>query len=274
MTDLMKIKNYKISINHWQLFFYVISGVILAQTLLGELFYKSNIYGLYLTELNIILMWSVCLCIIVLKGKVPHIPIAFFLFIFLSFSYLLYSFTQNRPLIWVLRQGVFIVYLSVAVVGYMYVKQLDYKCKWDIIFPVCGIIGVYTLVIYKIFSAFRGNGAFTALLLFLIGSSYWILKQKNISIMIIVGLLCALFTHFISKHTAWSMAGLIVLLGALFVRYRKIRVVLLSASMISLIAGFLLLENLSAVNAVWRYLSRKGIIKESWNYGHFLLGTV
>jgi hypothetical protein len=144
-------------------------------------------------------------------------------------------------------------------------------------FSMSGIIGGLALSIHKAFPvvlgpAVLGHTEFTALLLFLLGASYWIVKQKNPFLKMIVGSLCVLFSYLFSDHMSWVAAGITVMLAAFFIQYRKIRIILMFGAIAGLVAAFFWLESFRDANAIWRYLYWKGVIKESWERSFFLFG--
>lgn len=277
MINMIYSARETVAIRYWRLFFFVIVAIVILQVAFGSLFYKQKVLGIYPTELTIIIMWIMFLYVSALPMRVPRIPISYSMLLALSLVYGVYSLGYNHPLIWVSRQLAFILYLSVAIVGYVYAKKLERSCRWGVMFSMSGIIGGLALSIHKAFPvvlgpAVLGHTEFTALLLFLLGASYWIVKQKNPFLKMIVGSLCVLFSYLFSDHMSWVAAGITVMLAAFFIQYRKIRIILMFGAIAGLVAAFFWLESFRDANAIWRYLYWKGVIKESWERSFFLLG--
>lgn len=248
----------------WKFAFYLVCAAVLLQAVLGEYFYK-----LYLTEACIVLAWLIVGSKYFLRSSVPYIGSLYILGL-LSVGYFFYSLLLGRELYWVVRQGAFILYASVAIIGF---KQLRYEP--DTLARVSRhmfYFGSIMMAVQHFVVPVPGHPYFTAFLIFMLGTAYWVVQEQRVRQKVVITLVAFFVSLATNEHTTFLIVPFAILWSTLFIQIPKYRLFLGSVAGLTLAIIPLVATGLSDVNATWRYLYWLGVLQESWERGWFMIG--
>jgi hypothetical protein len=250
--------------------------LILAQATFGEWFYKFNMFGVFPTELIVLILWAGIFFSFLKRPSFPKIPFYPFTALTIIFLvYLLISFSLDREIYWVVRQSTIILYFSVSILSFYYCHLVKFTAgglSLDKLANLFGIAGVVLLLLHHFTSFVPGRASFASFLMFITGVAYWINNIRGSHKQIIFGLVVLLFTSLVLEHTSWLLSIAIVLLTSLYLKGVKTRIVVSLLSIIILIGVVNLVAGLGDANAEWRYMYWVGVLEESWDLGFGLLG--
>jgi len=248
----------------WRVAFYLVVAAVFMQAVLGEYFYKS-----YLTELFIFLAWVVVGFQYVPRLKAPYIGQLYVLAL-LCVGYLIYSLFQGRELYWVARQAAFVLYASVAFMGYKHLMNepgiLARNSRRMFFF------GAIMMAIQHFLTPVPGHPFFTAFLIFMLGTACWVVQKKRVGAKVSITMAAFLISLATNEHMTFLVVPFAILWAALFIQKPGYRFYLGTLALLSILILPFLAAGLSDANATWRYLYWLGVLEESWERGWFLVG--
>lgn len=250
----------------------IVVAILLLQSTLGELFYKANFFGIYGSELLLLISMCITVLYISTSAKIPR-ALDLISILLIAVGYLIYSIAYcQRDFIWIARQFAVFVYFSTSILGFWFAIKNHNKLDWNSVFIVVGIYGLTMTVLHIMFPVFPGHPGYVSYLMALIGYSPALYRCKGVLSNIIFSAFALSLSSLIGS-TGFIVAPLIISAAVWFLKYPRLRMGLIVTSL--LIASILpfSMSGLSDGNAVWRFIYWFDILESSFERGYFLVGN-
>lgn len=169
-----------------------------------------------------------------------------------------------------MRQAAFILYSTLAVIGYNKLQNdpnyflRNYKRLF--------FLGLLLMIQQTYFNFGTENSFFTAYLIFITGYTSWIIIENKFLFRMLLLIIAVVVNFATNDHFTFLLVPFVSLILIILIKDARYRIFLVVGIILLIIGLIAFADNLSDVNATWRYMYWIGVLQESWERGWFLVG--